>query len=105
MTRPDGSSHGRSAASVVSLSGSIPVTASARHGYELAALVVILYWGVHFAGSRGFYYDWDRRYLYGAFDWYLSPHQFFPLANLLFVAGAILLLPYLAQLSFARRDL
>ncbi|PYU77982.1 MAG: hypothetical protein DMG50_29100 [Acidobacteria bacterium] len=81
------------------------VTASARHGYELAALVVILYWGVHFAGSRGFYYDWDRRYLYGAFDWYLSPHQFFPLANLLFVAGAILLLPYLAQLSFARRDL
>jgi hypothetical protein len=49
--------------------------------------------------------DWIWKCLHSAFDWYLSPHQLFPLANLLFVAGVILFLPYLAQLSFARRDL
>jgi hypothetical protein len=82
------------------------VTASARHGYELAALTVVLYVGFHLAQSEWFwFYDWERLYLYGVFDWYLTPHQLFPSANLLFVVGAILFLPYLAQLSFARRDL
>lgn len=85
------------------------LTASARHGYELAALVVVLYVGYHFVQSqwwealaRGS--NWDNLYLYGVFDWYVSPHQLFPLANLLFLASAVFLLPYFAQLGFARRD-
>jgi hypothetical protein len=87
------------------------LTASARHGYELAALVVVLYVlyvGYRFAQSPfwwgGWYYRWDSLYLYGVFDWYVSPHQLFPLANLLFLSGAVFLLPYCAQLGFARRD-
>jgi ABC-type transport system involved in multi-copper enzyme maturation permease subunit len=86
------------------------VTGSARHGYELAALAAVLFLGYRLILSgEGEYWmfetDWIWKCLHGAFDWYLSPHQLFPLANLLFVAGVILFLPYLAQLSFARRDL
>jgi len=80
------------------------VTASARHGYELAALAVVLYMGYHFVQDEWWYYNWDKLYLYGAFDWYLSPHQLFPLGNLLLLVAAVFLLPYFAQLSFARRD-
>ncbi len=81
------------------------LTASARHGYELAALVVVSYAGYHFAQNPWWYYNRDGAlYLYGVFDWYVSPHQLFPLANLLFLASAVFLLPYFAQLSFARRD-
>ena len=81
------------------------VTASARHGYELAALAIVLYTGYYFTRSGWWwYYDWEGLYLYGAFDWYLAPHQLFPLANLLLMVVATCLLPYFAQLSFARRD-
>ena len=81
------------------------VTASARHGYEMAALVIVLYMGYYLTqGGWWWYYDWESLYLYGAFDWYLPRHQFFPLANLLLVSVAICLLPYFAQLSFDRRD-
>ena len=80
------------------------VTNSARHGYELAALVVVLYAGYHIAHSEWLYYNWDRLYLFGIFDWYLTPHQLFPLANLFFLGAAVVLLPYFAQIAFARRD-
>ncbi len=81
------------------------VTASARHGYELAALVIVLYVGYYLTqGGWWWYYDWESLYLYGAFDWYLSPHQLFPLANLLLVGAATCLLPYFARLSFERRE-
>ncbi len=82
------------------------LTASARHGYELAALVVVLYVGYHLVQDQWWWYHdwWNGLYLYGVFDWYASPHQLFPLANLLFLAGAVFLLPYFAQHSFARRD-
>jgi ABC-type transport system involved in multi-copper enzyme maturation permease subunit len=86
------------------------VTASARQGYELAALAVVLFLGYRLilSGQGEFALwrtDWMWECLRSAFDWYLSPHQVFPSANLLFVTGAILFLPYLAQLSFDRRDL
>lgn len=87
-------------------------TASARQGYELAALVAVLFLGYKaiLSGEGELEYamwrtNWLWEYLRSAYDWYLSPHQVFPLANLLFVAAAILFLPCLAQLSFARRDL
>jgi len=85
-------------------------TASARQGYELAALAAVLFLGyrVIFSGegeSAVWRTNWLSEFLRSAYDWYLSPHQVFPSANLLFVAAATLLLPYLAQLSFARRDL
>jgi hypothetical protein len=86
-------------------------TRSARHGYELAALVAVLFIGFRLivAGERGYWMMWSTRWvwenLHSAFNWSLSPRQPFPLANLLLVAAAILLLPYLAQLSFDRRDL
>ena len=81
------------------------VTASARHGYELAALLIVLYMGYYLTqGGWWWYYDWERLYLYGAFDWYLAPHQLFPQANLLLVAVATCLLPCFAQLSFERRE-
>jgi ABC-type transport system involved in multi-copper enzyme maturation permease subunit len=86
------------------------VARSARHGYELAALAVVLFGGYRLILTRDLYWMVGRNdslweFIHTAFNWYLSPHQLFPLANLLFVAGAILFLPYLAQLSFARRDL
>lgn len=87
------------------------VTASARHGYELAALAIVLFLGYRLilSGEMAVYElsstRWIWECLQSAFDWYLSPHQFFRWANLLFVVAATLLLPYLAQLSFARRDL
>jgi ABC-type transport system involved in multi-copper enzyme maturation permease subunit len=86
------------------------VTESARRGYELVALAAVLFLGYRLNLTRGgVYLMWSTRWMWeclqGAFDWYLSPHQVFPSANLLFVAGAILFLPYLAQLSFDRRDL
>jgi ABC-type transport system involved in multi-copper enzyme maturation permease subunit len=85
------------------------VARSARHGYELAALATVLFLGYRLIlsgeGEYLFEADWLWKCLHGAFDWYLSPHQVFPSANLLFVAGAILFLSYLAQLSFDRRDL
>jgi ABC-type transport system involved in multi-copper enzyme maturation permease subunit len=83
------------------------VARSARHGYELAALAAVLFLGYRL-GQFGYWVlstRWIWECLRGAFDWYLSPHQAFPLADLLFVAAAILFLPYLAQLSFDRRDL
>jgi hypothetical protein len=87
------------------------VTASARHGYELAALAIVLFLGYRLilSGEMAVYElsstRWIWECLQSAFDWYLSPHQLFRWANLLFVVAATLLLPYLAQLSFARRDL
>jgi hypothetical protein len=87
------------------------VARSARHGYELAALAAALFLGYRLIliEQEGAYWllstRWMWECLHDAFDWYLSPRQLFPLANLLFVAGVILFLPYLAQLSFARRDL
>lgn len=88
----------------------VTVAQSARHGYELAALAAVLFLGyrVVLTGEGDFALwrtDWMWQSLHGAFDWYLSPHQLFPLANLLMVVAATLFLPYLAQLSFARRDL
>ena len=85
-------------------------TASARQGYELAALEAVLFLGYRvvfgFEGESAVWRtNWLSEFLRSAYDWYLSPHQVFPSANLLFVAAATLLLPYLAQLSFARRDL
>jgi len=85
-------------------------TASARQGYELAALAAVLFLGYKvILSGEGEYALWSTHwlweYLHSAYDWYLSPHQVFHSANLLFVAAATLLLPYLAQLSFARRDL
>jgi ABC-type transport system involved in multi-copper enzyme maturation permease subunit len=85
-------------------------TASARQGYELAALAAVLFLGYRvvfgFEGESAIWRtNWLSEFLRSAYDWYLSPHQVFPSANLLLVAAATLLLPYLAQLSFARRDL
>jgi ABC-type transport system involved in multi-copper enzyme maturation permease subunit len=85
-------------------------TASARQGYELAALAAVLFLGYRVVASGEGEFaiwrtNWLWEYLRGAYDWYLSPHQVFPSANLVLVAAAILFLPYLAQLSFARRDL
>ncbi len=86
-------------------------TRSARHGYELAALAAVLFIGFRLivAGERGYWMMWSTRWvwenLHSAFNWYLSPRQLFPAANLLFLVGVILFLPYLAQLSFDRQDL
>jgi len=86
------------------------VARSARHGYELAALAVVLFFGykVILEGEIGYWMVLSTRgaweTLQSAFDWYLSPHQLFPLANLSFVAALIVFLPYLAQLCIARRD-
>lgn len=79
-------------------------TRSPRNGYELAALAVVLYAGVHYAQDQWWLVAGPQPYLYGAFDWYLTPHQFFPGANLAFLLAATLALPFLAQRSFSRRE-
>lgn len=77
---------------------------SPRSGYELAALILVVYWGVHYAQDMWWLVDSTAPYVFAAFDWYLTPHQLFPGANLVFLLAATLALPFLAQRSFSRRE-
>jgi len=80
------------------------ITQSPRNGYELAAFVIVLYWGVHYTQDIWWLSDYYKPYVFRAFDWYLTPHQLFPGANLVFVVAATLALPLLAERSFRRRE-
>jgi hypothetical protein len=81
------------------------LTGSAQNGFQIAGFVIFLYAGFNYARNEAWFYDDYRGKYYGAFDWLDSPHQLFPLANLVLLISVTLLLPLITQAGFKRKDL
>jgi hypothetical protein len=87
-------------------------TESSRSGFEVVFSLLIVYYvaKVFVGGGRGrsFWFFSLRQspdtYAMGAYDWFLTPQQVHYFAPLLMIA-ATAVLPFLAQLSFERKDL
>jgi len=94
----------------------VVLTRSAQNSFLITGLVLIAFAILGFVRdpnrtNPGYFqyaiwFDSDYRPKYfGMFDWYTSPHQPFPLANVVLLLCVTLALPLIAQFGFERRDL
>ena len=87
-------------------------TESSRNGFEVVFSLLIVYYvaRMFFVGGRGrlfWFFSLQQSpdtYAMGAYDWFLTQQQVHYFAPLLMIA-ATAVLPFLAQLSFERKDL
>jgi len=80
------------------------LTGNALNGLQLGGFVIFLFVAANYAQNElWFLRDYRPKY-YGAFNWFDTPHQIFPFANLVIMICVTLALPLITQAGFKRRD-